>query len=54
VRGSIPRTNSSPKCEPLAGALAIPEAMIPGLREKPLAELDLYHRDITPNLNELM
>ncbi len=27
---------------------------IPGLREKPLAELDLYHRDITPNLKELM
>ncbi|MCL6480383.1 MAG: 2-oxoacid:ferredoxin oxidoreductase subunit beta [Firmicutes bacterium] len=27
---------------------------IPGLREKPLAELDLYHRDITPNLQELM
>lgn len=27
---------------------------IPGLREKPLAELDLYHRDITPNLRELM
>ncbi len=27
---------------------------IPGLREKPLNELDLYHRDITPNLKELM
>jgi 2-oxoglutarate ferredoxin oxidoreductase subunit beta len=27
---------------------------IPGLQEKPLAELDLYHRDITPNLKELM
>src|SRR6266849_5952370 len=27
---------------------------IPGLREKPLAELDLYHRDITPNIQELM
>ncbi len=27
---------------------------IPGLQEKPLAELDLYHRDITPNLEELM
>jgi 2-oxoglutarate ferredoxin oxidoreductase subunit beta len=27
---------------------------IPGLKEKPLAELDLYHRDITPNLKELM
>lgn len=26
---------------------------IPGLREKPLAELDLYHRDITPNIEEL-
>jgi 2-oxoglutarate ferredoxin oxidoreductase subunit beta len=30
------------------------KAKIPGLREKPLAELDLYHRDITPNLQELM
>ncbi len=30
------------------------KAKIPGLREKPLAELDLYHRDITPNLHELM
>ena len=30
------------------------KAKIPGLREKPLAELDLYHRDITPNLKELM
>jgi len=27
---------------------------IPGLREKPLAELDLFHRDITHNLRELM
>jgi len=30
------------------------KAKIPGLREKPLAELDLYRRDITPNLKELM
>src|SRR5713101_5207634 len=30
------------------------KAKIPGLREKPLAELDLYHRDITPNIQELM
>lgn len=30
------------------------KAKIPGLREKPLAELDLYHRDITPNIEELM
>jgi 2-oxoglutarate/2-oxoacid ferredoxin oxidoreductase subunit beta len=30
------------------------KAKIPGLQEKPLAELDLYHRDITPNLRELM
>ena len=30
------------------------KAKIPGLKEKPLAELDLYHRDITPNLHELM
>ena len=30
------------------------KAKIPGLREKPLAELDIYHRDITPNLKELM
>ena len=30
------------------------KAKIPGLREKPLAELDIYHRDITPNLQELM
>ncbi len=29
------------------------KAKIPGLREKPLAELDIYHRDITPNLQEL-
>ncbi|MGH9776622.1 MAG: thiamine pyrophosphate-dependent enzyme [Candidatus Acidiferrales bacterium] len=27
---------------------------ITGLREHPLAELDIFHRDITPNLNELM
>ncbi len=27
---------------------------IPGLNENPLAELDLYHRDITPNIRELM
>jgi 2-oxoglutarate ferredoxin oxidoreductase subunit beta len=27
---------------------------IPGLNENPLAELDLYHRDITPNIQELM
>jgi 2-oxoglutarate ferredoxin oxidoreductase subunit beta len=30
------------------------KARIPGLKEKPLAELDLYHRDIMPNLRELM
>ncbi len=30
------------------------KAKIPGLREKPLAELDIYHRDIMPNLRELM
>jgi 2-oxoglutarate ferredoxin oxidoreductase subunit beta len=30
------------------------KAKIPGLREKPLAELDLYHRDISANLRELM
>jgi 2-oxoglutarate ferredoxin oxidoreductase subunit beta len=30
------------------------KAKIPGLGEKPLAELDLYHRDISPNLQELM
>ncbi len=30
------------------------KAKIPGLREKPLAELDLYHRDITPNIQALM
>ena len=30
------------------------KAKIPGLQEKPLAELDLYHRDIAANLKELM
>jgi 2-oxoglutarate ferredoxin oxidoreductase subunit beta len=30
------------------------KAKIPGLQQKPLAELDIYHRDITPNLKELM
>jgi 2-oxoglutarate ferredoxin oxidoreductase subunit beta len=30
------------------------KAKIAGLREKPLAELDLYNRDISPNLRELM
>jgi len=30
------------------------KSKIPGLNEKPLAELDLYHRDITPNIRELM
>lgn len=30
------------------------KAKIPGLQEKPLAELDLYHRDISANLQELM
>ena len=30
------------------------KAKIPGLRERPLAALDLSHRDITPNIRELM
>ncbi len=29
------------------------KANFPGLKEKPLAELDSYQRDITPNLDEL-